>query len=222
MADNEPDAFQAFDPQNLDDSLRKLHAEAVARAREECEWYQKNRGPKKSMSQALRILTIIFFGLAGLVPLLTAAHLTPDLKILSMVVATSQLGYIFAAFATALIGFDKFMGFSSGWSRYMVAQLDIKTAISDFQASWVLASACLDHDADEKACGKKRLELIKAFLAKVNDIVGTETRGWIAEFQNSITLLEKKDDPKPPPGNNNNNKKPTNQNQNDNGQEDVA
>jgi len=188
-------SFADFDYNNLDQSLKKIHREAIRRSENTVNWYCGARRRKRMIATPVRFATIFFFGLAGAMPLLTNAGLLSRDMILSMgpwhnaAIDLSQMGYLFAAFATALIGFDKFFGLSGGWARYMVAEVNVRKAAMDFESDWLMASTCMD--ADEKTCGKKRIALIKTFLAKVNDIVSDETLQWVADFQNSIGLLEK-------------------------------
>jgi len=182
---------------DINKDLTALHLEAIRRCNNAIAWYCAARKRKRWVATPTRFATILFFGLAGAMPLLTNAKILPPHATLtcgnwySASIDLTQLGYVFAAFATALIGFDKFFGFSSGWTRYMVAEVNLRKAAAEFETSWAIASTCLDEDPEEKKCGRNRVTLVEAFLAKANDIVSNETLQWVTEFQNAIGLFDK-------------------------------
>jgi SMODS and SLOG-associating 2TM effector domain 2 len=100
-----------------------------------------------------------------------------------------QLGYVSAALAAATLGLDRYFGFSSGWVRYILADLNIRKALAEFQMNWIIANTCLENDAEETKCARKRLQLLKDFSIKITDLVDEESRQWAAEFQGELAAL---------------------------------
>src|SRR5271163_726454 len=172
-------------------------------------WYVQRRHSKQ-WARVIRIAAILLITLAGLAPLLQAAFGSTNLVALLPADATTtqvreavgkglghqidlnQLGYLFAAVAAALIGLDRYLGLTSGWIRYITAELDLRRALLEFEADWAFAS--ISADAGEQKLGTKRLQLIRDFLIRISKIVEDETKLWSAEFQSTLGILEKRSD----------------------------
>lgn len=154
----------------------------------------------------MRFLAVLLFSAAGLVPVLDAVGLFqsgPVLVPASLTVTqealdslardrfeSGQLGYLFAAVAAALIGLDKFLGFSSSWTRYITAELSIQKSLDRFRIDWAIANAKPADDADKPGPGE-RLQILKDFSMEVSRIIEEETQVWVREFQSALLSMEK-------------------------------
>ena len=188
VAEPTHDGIKPIDPANPAQGLDDLYKALIEKAEGGLAWYRSARKWKSIFSYWIRFWAIVLFALAGLVPVLTAAGITWQP---SPTFQFGQLGYVAAALAAAILGLDKYFGYSSGWVRYMLADSDIRRAMAEFQMNWIIANTCLEHDPEEQKCGKKRLQLLKDFSLKITDLIDAETRQWAAEFQGSLAVLEK-------------------------------
>ncbi len=72
-----------------------------------------------------------------------------------------------------------------------MTELNIERALNGFEIDWVIANACLDQDPEEKRCPKKRFQLLKDFMERVDGLIEDETMQWATEFQGALAILEK-------------------------------
>jgi hypothetical protein len=85
---------------------------------------------------------------------------------------------------------DRFGDFSSGWIRYMLTAFEIRAALQEFRLEWACRYSQFSPPIKlEDVC--KALELAKAFVLKVERLVGDETRQWATEFQQNLAGMEK-------------------------------
>lgn len=164
----------------LSDSLERVFEQAIDHANNSAQWYARNLRSKKRMAQLLRVLAIFAAAVAGLVPLL--AHLYPDIPALWSTLAL--------AVGATCIALDKFFGFSSGWMRYIRAQVALAALQEKFTFDWQIGFASWQGQPPTNEQTQAQLELAKVFVAAVNDIVETETQNWIAEFSNVLKQSE--------------------------------
>jgi hypothetical protein len=89
-----------------------------------------------------------------------------------------------------MLTLDNFYGFSSGWVRYMLAELDAQEALDDFRMDWAIASNATTDPGGNPAGSDKLLPLLKAFLNRLNALIQGETKQWAAEFQQSVAIIQ--------------------------------
>jgi hypothetical protein len=94
------------------------------------------------------------------------------------------------AIVAAIIGLDRFMGWSSSWARFLVAATEIRLAKDEFEFQWQeqlrpWSSANLGEEQVQRG-----IALAGAFVSKVNLIVREETATWIVEFQSIVRQLD--------------------------------
>jgi hypothetical protein len=159
-------------------SLSTVFEHAIEHAEDAEDWYTRKRGPKKVGGQILRIGSIVLTGAAALIPLLS--ELFADEGVPAISPAWASVALVLAA---TLIAFDRYFGFSTGWTRFMTANLKIARLRRDFEFSWQEASA---PRAGEEADPFELLKLAHVFVLAVDDEVADETELWTAEFQASI------------------------------------
>ena len=190
---------------DAEECLAELHQQLIGKADRAKDWYARKRRSKKFFAWWLRFLAILFVSGAGLVPILQSAGLFVDQQFIVVGAPVNagdrleisrnfnlgQLGYVLAAVAAALVGLDRFLGLSRGWVRYITTEMSINRAVAEFQMDWFVANTCLDEDPDERACPKKRLQLLRDFSVRISTLVEEETLQWAADFESALALLEK-------------------------------
>jgi len=164
----------------LSDSLERVFEQAVAHANGSAQWYARNLGSKKRMAQLLRVLAIFAAAVAGLVPLL--AQLCPGISALWSTIALAS-GAVF-------IALDKFFGFSSGWMRYIRAQVALAALLEEFTLDWQIGFAGWHGQQPTTEQTQEQLALAKGFIEAVNAIVQSETHNWINEFSSALQQSE--------------------------------
>jgi hypothetical protein len=137
-------AALSWKPADIENSLRILRAYVESQATGLLQWYYAKKIWKARMSSLLRVLTILFFTLGGLVPLIKAIA-PPGIPIINSKDGFDfgQLGYLLIAIAAAWIALDRFFGFSSGWIRYITTALSIERSLDEFRLEWARVTATL-------------------------------------------------------------------------------
>jgi len=133
----------------------------------------------------LRLATIIFTTLGGLVPLLHGA----DVQLPFM--DKPGYGYIYLALAAACLGLDRFFGLSSAWMRDLRTSMAMQRDLAEFQMDWAMAWPALRDGDPNDATQRELLTLLKRFHLRIADRVARETETWISEFQVNLAQLER-------------------------------
>ncbi|GII51659.1 hypothetical protein Pth03_00480 [Planotetraspora thailandica] len=165
-----------------DEALRRMYEVAEGRAIENAEWYLDDRMRKRVPSQILRALAILLGAAGALQPLIATAGGTQNNS------GNLAWGYVLLAAAGVCIGFDHFLGLSSGWMRDMVAVQKIQRRLVEFQLDWAALNA---HDAlnSQPTPVHDYLELLRAFMSDISVITAEETSEWVSDFQNAVAQL---------------------------------
>lgn len=182
-----PDGTAEWNQAKPDESLRLLYKFAHDTAADAMAWYWTKKWQGR-VGRGLRFLAIAFTTAGGLVPLLLAAEMDNVVGF----PLRSEFGYILVAIAGAVIGLDKFFGFSSTWIRYVTTATTIQTQLTKFQFEWAMALAKagtqpLTGDAYE-ALIQKLLGLVTSVRAEVE----TETNAWATQYLSNLASVEKK------------------------------
>ena len=167
-------------------SIGTLYSYAEARAQESIDWYWNAKQSKARWSRFLRLAAIVLAAMGGLAPIIGALD---SLSQFSRVVG--QVGYIVLGLAAACVGLDKFFGFSSGWMRYVRAALALQDELSAFRLAWAKSSAQARGQAPGPDEIQGAIQQVKDFVQAVDRIVEQETNAWVAEFQTSLTDVER-------------------------------
>ncbi len=169
-----------LDRTKADEDLERLYRMAVEKASGAISYYVKAKKWKRIWARVIRFFAILQFSVAGLIPLIHAAGL------FSSDADSGPFALLVAASAAALIGMDKFFGFSSSWARFVEAELSIRRRLDRFQIDWALANASL-HDDEERKRPIECLQMLKDFSMEISQINEDETKVWISEYQNALT-----------------------------------
>ncbi len=175
-------------------SLNELFGHAFQLATDAINWYILAKNGKKKWARNIRFATIL---------LGTAAALLPTLgELLSNDNGQTPLfkaGWtaVLLGVAGALLLLDRFFGFSSGWMRYIVAELQLRQIAQEFQMDWEAARAGWQGQPPTSDQVSQMLARCKTFIAQVNTIVREETNVWVREFQSAINNLDESIKAKP-------------------------
>jgi conflict system pore-forming effector with SLATT domain len=152
-----------------------VYGYAVGQAQDAEQWYATKRKPKRIGGQILRITAIVLFGVAALVPVL--AEVLSDGGKPGIAPAWSSVALVLAA---SLVALDRYFGFSTGWTRFVAADLQIGRLRRDFEFAWHELEVAAN---DPEEIPLRRLELAHRFVAAVDRVVAEETSAWSDEFR---------------------------------------
>lgn len=159
-------------------SLRTVYDYAVALAEEGEKWYDRRRKGKRYAGRILRVLALVLGAVAVVLPILAQIYTHDGKPPFSVAWASVAL-----ALAAALVALDRYFGFSSGWMRFVEAELQIKRLRHAFEHDWEIARA-------SSAAVPELLKLTRQFVLAVDDVVAAETAAWTTEFRSSLATAE--------------------------------
>lgn len=169
------------------DSIRAHYDHVQERAVEVVDWYLYNKRAKALWSWGLRFSAIFLVAVGSLVPLVGGA--LTNFKNLGLP-EFAPFGYVAFALAGACLGFDRYMGISTSWMRYMTTTLALQRALSELQSDWLKLQIRL-HNPPTPRQLEQLVDRLKRFALVVEDLVAAETHGWIAEFQGTLAELQR-------------------------------
>ena len=167
-------------------SLNRIRQWALDEAEAAHEWYIKNKKPKQFFARWSRSIAIVLGALVGVWPVFgqifgTAAH--PWLL-------HPMWSTVLAAVVAILIALDRFMGWSTSWTRFIVAATDIRQSMMEFNFAWQQERLKWTTDPPNPEQTQQAIETVKRFALKVVQIVHDETAAWVAEFQSVLRQLD--------------------------------
>lgn len=188
--DLNPNALQqiSWDEEHCEEALSALYNHVVRDAKDAIDWYLKARKPKKRGGLFIRGSAVVLVASAGILPLVAELVVTegdPAPLLLQPLAASIAVGV-----AAALVAFDKFFGFSAAWMRFMTAEMDLRTALEEFEIDWYALRAQLRGQKPTADQAVLQINRCKEFTAKINTIVAEETKAWITEFKSSLEQVD--------------------------------
>jgi hypothetical protein len=152
-------------------------------------WYQNARGWKKRSATLIRWIAVLAIGAAAAVVGLQATALSL-LAHIPIGPGSVELGL--AGIGSGVLVLDKVFGYSTGWVRYMITEMNLQKALDEFRMDWVIAYAAAPKDANGEVKDiTPLLQLLKTFSGKIDSLVSDETQQWVIEFQDSMAWLQK-------------------------------
>jgi hypothetical protein len=158
------------------------HAVGLAIAAEQ--WYARKRPAKRTAGRILRVATVILGAIAAIIPIISEITTTNGKPAVAPGWAAVSL-----AVAAAFISLDRFFGFSSGWMRFMKAELQLTRLRHIFEYAWNNLRATSEDPPDDTQL-TAYLKLAENFVLAVDGIVAEETSAWITEFRGGIERTE--------------------------------
>jgi hypothetical protein len=166
-------------------ALEKVFKHVSGEAQRAIEWYLSKKHPKRLGARVLRCAAIVATTAAGLIPLLAEIYTADGKPQISPGWASVAL-----VVAVALIGFDRFFGFSSAWMRFLTTEIQIRSALQAFQLDWEIQRAVWKGSAPTDEQVQEMLARCKAFLVQVNTCLENEMTAWIQEFQAALRQID--------------------------------
>lgn len=145
-------------------------------------WYKKYRKRKGIISNFLLIIAVLAFTLSLCLIVIYGPN---DVQGKSNSYA---LGYICILIASTMLLFDRLFGHSSGWVRYMMAQLEIEKTIGEYHGQWINSISKIDIENLTLENKTMLINLLMNFDKTIKGIVIKETLEWKSNF---TTQLEK-------------------------------
>jgi hypothetical protein len=166
-------------------SLEGLRDYVIAWAEDAEAWYLRKRVWKRRGGLLTRLLAMLCTAVGGAIPVVVQIFGQDGKPAFSPAWASLVLGL--AAF---FVGLDYFLGFTSGWMRYLQAQQKIAAIVQTFQFDWETlragwAGGNPSHQQVLAALGR-----LRDTAAQVEQVVEDETNAWIAEFKTNLKLLD--------------------------------
>ena len=170
---------------NAGQSLETLFENAKKEAAGLIGWYNDSKKSKKWWAQTIRVMAILLGAVAAILPTL-GDILTRS----GMVVIAGGWTTIVLGVAGALLILDRFFGFSSAWMRFVLAEMQLRQILQEFELDWQNEKASWQGNEPTKDQVNQMLARCKAFTSQINTIVREETNVWVQEFQSTIKYLD--------------------------------
>ncbi len=165
----------SYDWTKPEESLDSIKNNIINAMKIEENWYVKFRSIHSICSRSIRVVTIFFFGFGILWPVLSTDSAAPNKS-------TLNYGYISLAIGGLLLLLDKYLGVSSGYVRYYIAELDIKKNTQEFIENWDIETAKVTKPMTIENI-LALLNIVKQFRQSVYTTIQIETGAWATEFQ---------------------------------------
>ena len=165
----------------IQSSLHVIFHHASKNAAGAIDWYEGKIGTKKAWARSLRVSTIIFVTIAGIIPILAQIF----------TVIAPAWASVALAIAAALVMLDRFFGFSSAWMRYISAKLQLSQILKEFRIDWEVERASWEGREPDGDQVKVMLCKARSFITQVDEIVRKETDEWLKQFQSILKQIDK-------------------------------
>ncbi|WP_126971730.1 SLATT domain-containing protein [Gynurincola endophyticus] len=142
-------------------------------------WYQNSLEKKSWWARWLRGMAIAFFVLTTIAPYLATID-DENIYIL-------YGGYILAAVAAGLLLFDRFLGLSNSWIRYMITGMELQKNRNEFVKKWQVL--LFENTPLTKRRFAVLIDALILYQGNCNEIVQSETKAWGREYQESMKEL---------------------------------
>ncbi len=166
-------------------SLEKVFKYVSSEAQQAINWYLSKKNSKRIWARILRFAAILATTVAGLIPLLSQISISHQKMSVSPAWASVAL-----VVAVALVGFDKFFGFSSAWIRFLTTEVQIRKTLQAFQIDWEIQKAALKGADPSDDQVQDMLIQCKTFLAQINVILENEMTSWKQEYQAALKQID--------------------------------
>jgi hypothetical protein len=180
----------SWKPEACAGSLEAVFKHVTGQAAAAINWYLKAKEPKKRWARWLRVSAILAAAIAGIIPMLAQIFLHLDKEHAGQPAIAPAWASVCLALAAAMVALDHFFGFSTAWTRYLAAEMDIRKSLDEYQIDWEAEKAGWGSTTPNADQVSRALARAKAFLVGVDTIVQQETNTWIAEFQSTLRLLD--------------------------------
>ncbi|WP_242208546.1 MULTISPECIES: SLATT domain-containing protein [unclassified Pseudomonas] len=165
------DAFKSINEAKQDKaSIKRIVEEINTLVHDSFDYYAASGKKHGSKARLTRWISIGFGTLGVIAPLL--GGISECLKWLT------GLGYPVLAIAGAAMLADRTFGYTRGHIRYVIAQLELKHLLTDFQVQWSLWLANNPQEKIEPTQLREVEALLQKFVDRAHEIVMAETAAW--------------------------------------------
>ncbi len=176
--------WNRYNGKTPDLALEEIYKDAHALSKDKRSWYWRSIKDKRWISLTSRVTTfgLLLFGTA--LPLLAGLSDNPGTRLLCTQIAITLLA---AAGLFQLA--DKIFGWSTGWMRYVTTVTAMESATTSFDIEWakhLLSKISPPDNADVQAL----FTIAETFERELDKLQSEETKGWIAEFNAGLSLLD--------------------------------
>jgi hypothetical protein len=165
---------------NLED-LIKIGEFVINEATSELCWYKKHLQTKRFAAILVRVLELIAIGISAIIPLIGSVFDKFSINPIWITIAI--------AFAGGLLGIDKYLGFSTGWLRYIKTFMLIEMRTRMFTLEWKKEIVKISDNPTTNEMDEM-LDLSIKYLSDIQLYINEETNAWIQEFSASIKEVE--------------------------------
>lgn len=154
-------------------SLERLARVADQYAQKQIDWYGRNTPPARIRARTTRVFVIAATAAAGVIPILS--QLLESNGRPQVAPAWSSVAL---ALAAALVGLDRYFGFSQSWMRYTVARQQLEGLQERFAIDWSELCARLEDPPSHQQVHAV-IARARAYVTDIGAIVDRETAEWI-------------------------------------------
>jgi hypothetical protein len=180
---------------HTEQALQAVFDHVMTLADEAIAWYVDAKNRKRLYARGIRVLAIVLGATAALLP--TVSEIIENTWDTSERVIPAGWTAVLLGIVGALLLMDRFFGFSTGWMRYIDAELKLRQITQEFQLDWEAERAVLRGDEPTREQALAMLARCKAFATQVNTIIRDETSAWIKEFERAISQIDESVKAKP-------------------------
>ncbi|MCP4111802.1 MAG: SLATT domain-containing protein [Desulfobacteraceae bacterium] len=166
----------SWEPDNLSESLELLYKYASEEAARFSRWYYEKRRWKKFMGITLRILAIVLMAVGGIIPIIDK---------IPPFIAT-----ILISIAALLVMLDRFVGFTTGWIRFILTGQELAQLLEVFRLDWQHHRVGLEKNKITAEQAEELIFLCRTFLMQIHGVMRKETEMWATEFQNMLKEID--------------------------------
>ena len=184
LKQDSPLVWNRYNGKTPKDALEQIYKDAHAISSEKRNWYWSSIKSKRWFSLKCRGITFGLLFLGTVFPLLAALQDKPGDKLLC-----TQWAIVLLAAAGLLQLADKIFGLSTGWMRYVNTVTAMESATTSFDIEWakrLLSKVTPPDNADVQAL----FTIAETFERELDKLQAEETKGWITEFNASLSLLD--------------------------------
>lgn len=176
-----PAYVYTWDEANRLTDLEHLYQDTCKKVRDNIGWYTRNAKAKKTWAQTMRVLSLVLLGVGGALPVV--------IDVFNLGISPSIATLVIAA-GTGLVAFDRYMGYSTAWMRFITSELFMKGRLEAFEYEW--ENERLGWAGETPTIEQTRLMISRcaAFRKEIATLVQDETHLWVQEFQSNLKLLD--------------------------------
>lgn len=176
--------WNAYAGLEADASRTKIYSDTQVVAAAVKKWYWQSIKRKRLTSFAVRWFSFACLFAGTLLPVLGGLSDLPQIRLNC---TQTAVGLLAAAGLLQLA--DRVFGWSSGWLRYITTVMAMEAATHSFDVGW--AKLLILNGSKRPPDGPAvYFELSEQLLKELDRLQGEETKGWVAEFNTGMALLD--------------------------------